>query len=343
MQQFQKGAFQPYRALTKIHFGKAGVDVFKDDVIEFDGFTVRISGQDYVDPAVRGAISAGWFVPEADNVSQYIAKRADIKLRPSLNAGAKADQDLAVSEMADEEREVSTLDAAKAKRTAAATSPQQRTATAQEPEAQQDQIAALQAQIAALQAQLAGKQAAPAVSVTKADDYSDVSTYSDTSGQDAVPVSRIKTPSIQNFKTDEATMSKAAQALQADGKPLNIEHLNKKASKNVRLSPDSATGDVLEAREALDVEDLLPDAAKGKPKGKVGIVNTEGEDNAPATVVFITKSDGTKMPWDKGLHWRIRTRSLLDNHLNDKATLDAILAIEDKAVVKEFKRMAKID
>lgn len=340
MQQFQKGAFLPYRALTKIHFGKAGVDVFKDDVIEFDGFTVRISGQDYVDPAVRGAISAGWFVPEADNVSQYIAKRADIKLRPSLNAGGKADQDLAFSEMADEEREVSTLDAAKAKRTAAAASPQQRTATAQEPEIQQDQIAVLQAQIASLQAQLAGKRAEPAFSVTKTDDYSDVS---DTSGQDAVLVSRIKTPSIQNFKSDEATMSKAAQALQADGKPLNIERMNKKAAQNVRLSPESATGDVLEAREALDVEDLLPDAAKGKPKGKAGVVNTEGEDNAPATVVFITKSDGTKMPWDKGLHWRIRTRALLDNHVNDQRTLDAILAIEDKAVVKEFKRMAKID
>ena len=42
MQDFVKGQFKPYRALTKIHLGKAGTDVYKDDIIEFDGTTVKI-------------------------------------------------------------------------------------------------------------------------------------------------------------------------------------------------------------------------------------------------------------------------------------------------------------
>ena len=340
--QYVKGQFHAYRALTKINFGKAGVDVYKDETIEFDGTTVRIGGQDYLDPAVRGAINAGWFVPESDNISSYIAKKADIRLRPAQNAGAKADVEMSVSEQHDEEREVSSLDATKAKRLASANQPQQRNAPSADADAQA-QIAALLQQVQALQAQVAlQNKATSQPTVTKTDDYSDVADYTDTSGQGAVPVSRIKTSAVQNFKADENTIRQAEQALQKDGTPLNVEHLKVnpvRTAKSVRLSADAATGDVQESREGYDLEDLLPDAIKGKPKGKVGVVNTEAEDKHPSTVVFVKASDGTQIPWDKSQHWKVRIKTAIAKYGNDHATLKAIIAVEDAGVRKELSKV----
>ena len=350
-QQYVRGEFQRFRALTKISIGKAGTDVYKDEIIEFDGTTVRIAGDAHVDPAIRGAIAAGWFVPEEDNISQYVAKRADIKLRPALNAAGKADMELAVTELTDDEREVSTLSGSRAKTAAAATSPQQRTGAASR-DSKDDEIARLKAQlagparapvdprdaeIAALRAQLAAKEGkTQGVTITQTDDYSDLDEYTDSSGQGGVAVSRIKSAAVTSFKADPNVMRAEAQKLeQRDGKPLNVI----KRSASVRLSADAATGDVQEAREALDVEDLLPDAIKGKPKGKSGVVNTEGEDSAPSTVVFVKASDGTQIPWDKGNHWRVRVKTILDRYSGDEKTMNAILAIEDAAIKKEVARM----
>lgn len=334
MQEFMKGQFQSYRALTKIHLGKAGVDVYKDDILEFDGTTVKISGTEFIDPGVRGGIKAGWFVPVEDNISQYIAKRADIKLRPANAAGQKATESVGISELSDEERVVGSVQQT-AEKLAAALPPQVR----QNPSTDeaQAQIAALLAQVQALQAQLS-KQPIAAAKVVE-----DVSStdYLDPSGQDAVPVSRIKSAAVKSFRADDQTLRQQEQALQADGKPLNVEHLKVnpvRTAKSIRLTPDSATGDVLEAREALEVEDLLPDAIKGKPKGKTGVVNTEGEDKAPAAIVFITAADGSKLAWNKGEHWRTRAKTAIAKYSKDTETLKAIAAIEDSGVRKELQK-----
>lgn len=354
-QQYVRGEFQRFRALTKISIGKAQTDVYKDEIIEFDGTTVKIAGDSHVDSAIRGAIAAGWFVPEDDNISQYVAKRADIKLRPALNAGGKPTEESVVTELTDEEREVSTLAGSNARRMAAA-DPQQnrRTAASDDKDAEIARLKAMlagpaakpvdprDAEIAKLKAQLAAKQGGSTATVTVTDDYSDLSDYTDESGQGGVPVSRIKSAAVTSFKADESSISAAARKLQTDGQPLNVERLRvdpTRVAKSVRLSAESASGDVRESREALDVEDLLPDAIKGKPKTKTGVINTEGEDNASATLVFVTSSKGTKIPWDKANHWRVRVKTLLDKYGNDPDTVKAILAIEDKGVISEYERM----
>jgi len=354
-QQFQKGVFRAYRAVTKIHLGRADVDVYSGDIIEFDGFTIRVAGQDYVDPAVRGAINARWFVPEADNVSQYVAQRADIRLRPATNAGGKADQVSSVVPMSEEEREVGSLSITQAKREAAGANPTQHTASTQDRDAK---IAALEAEIARLK----GASAKPSVGVAIAeDDFAFLEedpaeeppskspkpfkgkVMADVADQEAVPVARILTPAVKNYKATEQEISSAAAKLKADGEALKVVPIRE--PKSVRLASTAATGDVLESREALDVADLLPDAAKAMPKGKSGIVNTEGGDKVPSTVVFVTKADGTKEPWNKNQHWKVRIRQLLerfkgDISADDKILAEAILAIEDATVVREFKRLA---
>lgn len=341
--QYERGVFQTYRALTKISFGKAEMDVFKDDVIDYDGFTLRIAGKDVADPAVRGAINAGWLVPVADNVSQYMAKKSDIRLRPALNAGAKADLESSLVELQDEEREVGSLDASNAKRKAAAPGGAQQHRSVSAPVDDDSEMAELRRKNQIMQAQLdqlLRAQSAPASGAPKAFAGSQVirdsDDYQDSSGQGAVPVATFKTAAVQNFVASADNISKMSQSLQADGRPLAVEP--RKVASSVQLTRESATGDVMESREALDVADLLPDAAKGIPKGPSGVVNTEGEDKYPATVVFLKDGKGNQFPWDKAHHWKVRIKTALTKYGEDMVALKAIIAVEDAGVVKELSK-----
>ena len=50
------------RATTKIHLGQIGEDVLEDDIIEFDGQTLKMGGHEHQLSALKGAVKAGWFV-----------------------------------------------------------------------------------------------------------------------------------------------------------------------------------------------------------------------------------------------------------------------------------------
>jgi hypothetical protein len=336
--QYERGVFRTYRALTKVAFGKAEADVFKDDTIDYDGYTLRIAGKEVPDPAVRGAINAGWLVPVEDNVSQYLAKKSDIRLRPALNAGAKADLESSLVELQDEEREVGSVDDSNAKRKGAIAATQQRVAA---PADDGSELAALRRQNQEMQAKLdrltraqeptgASPKAFMGGKVVSDEDYQD------SSGQGAVPVATFKTAAVQNFVTSEDNLRKMSQNLQADGRPLAVEP--RKVAASVRLTRESATGDVMESREALDVADLLPDAAKGIPKGPSGVVNTEGEDKYPSTTVFLKDGHGNQFPWDKSHHWKVRIKTALTKYGEDTVALKAIIAVEDAGVVKELRK-----
>lgn len=70
--QFEKGVFQEFRATTPIHIGELEITIGEDDVIEFDGFTMKYSGHELKKPNLRGVIrSLNWFVPASDHTTSY--------------------------------------------------------------------------------------------------------------------------------------------------------------------------------------------------------------------------------------------------------------------------------
>ena len=106
---FQKGVFQTFRATTKIHLGKFEKDIYEDDVVEFDGQTLRYAGEDFALSSMKAAVKLGWLVAESDNVSNYIPQSADIKIRPAQSASQDRGTAMKVEAVADEERVVGTV------------------------------------------------------------------------------------------------------------------------------------------------------------------------------------------------------------------------------------------
>lgn len=119
--QFKRGEFQTFRATTKVHLGPIEQDVYEDDLIDFDGQTAIIGGQEHQISTIRSAIKAGWFVPETDTTSKYVPKAAQMSLRPAQAAGQESrGEPIKVHTVQDEERNVGSLEEVRADRKAAA-------------------------------------------------------------------------------------------------------------------------------------------------------------------------------------------------------------------------------
>ena len=83
---FVKGEFQLFRVTTQVHLGRLERYLEKDDVIEFDGHSLKFEGAEHSLPQLRGAVLSGWLVHASDTTTVYKAKSANIKIRPAKAA-----------------------------------------------------------------------------------------------------------------------------------------------------------------------------------------------------------------------------------------------------------------
>lgn len=87
--EFKRGEFREYRATIKVHLGKIERDIYKDDVIGFDGQTVDIAGEKFAISTVRAAITQGLFVPVGQEEAEYVPPAAKIVLHNPEDASEK--------------------------------------------------------------------------------------------------------------------------------------------------------------------------------------------------------------------------------------------------------------
>lgn len=106
---FQRGVFHTFRATTKIHLGKFEKDIYEDDIVEYDGQTLKYGGEEFAISSLKAAVKLGWFVQESDNVSNYIPQSADIKIRPAQSASQQRGSAMKVEAVSSEERVVGTV------------------------------------------------------------------------------------------------------------------------------------------------------------------------------------------------------------------------------------------
>lgn len=115
---FQKNNFQTYRATTKIHLGKYEMDIMEDDQFDYDGFTLRYGGVEYGVPQLRGLVG-DWFVPVADQYTQYVSKPAGVQVSHATPEARERGDSFTMSEASEEEAVVGTLGEQQAIRKAA--------------------------------------------------------------------------------------------------------------------------------------------------------------------------------------------------------------------------------
>lgn len=83
--QLVAGTFRSFRATVRFHLGKIQQDILKDDVLEFDGTTLKLGGNNHALPELRSAIKAGWLSPVESTLSDYVPQSANVKVRPAMD------------------------------------------------------------------------------------------------------------------------------------------------------------------------------------------------------------------------------------------------------------------
>jgi len=78
--QFKPGTFLKFRATTTVHLGPIERDLVKDVEVEFDGVTLKMGGETFSMPTLKGGILGGWLVPVADTQSIYRPQPAGVQV-----------------------------------------------------------------------------------------------------------------------------------------------------------------------------------------------------------------------------------------------------------------------
>jgi hypothetical protein len=101
---YKKGEFQEYRSTNTFHVGQhENLQIYIDDIIEYDGYTLRIGYDEY--PAhLRGAIRSGWLVPVADTESQYVPQAAGVVMAPADTTKSRESHVVGGASMSSDER-----------------------------------------------------------------------------------------------------------------------------------------------------------------------------------------------------------------------------------------------
>ena len=335
--QFEKGTFLQYRVVGSagLHLGAHELTLPENAEVEYDGTTLKYGDDSYMVPAVRGAVNAGWLVPIADSISNYVPKPAGVRVKAAQSHG-KEREDVEVGTATEEERVVGDIDAQQAKRLKAAAE-----AMTTKPIVPPATVTKAEASVA--EAGDGEVVAEVAKEKTLADKYptvEDEGTEGKVVGQATkegaeaadAPASQEGTPvgiKLPNPKqgpidmSDMAQVNEAKAALQGEsehlGKPAPPERVKKDTSEDIREpGPGGATGDVTEATVGDDLTDLLPDAAStGKPE--------------PTQ----TKPSADNFEWSTTGQWKARVKKAMA-HADNPDVMRKIMSVETPAVRKHI-------
>lgn len=81
---YVKGDYKPFKAITKVHLGQLETNLEQDEVVLFDGSTMKRGSEEVSMPALRAAIKVGWLIPESET-GTYKPQPADIKIHSAKN------------------------------------------------------------------------------------------------------------------------------------------------------------------------------------------------------------------------------------------------------------------
>lgn len=230
--QYRRGEFVSYRAVTTFHLGDLEKDLVKDEVVEFDGSTMRLGQDSHQYSKLRGAITAGWLVPADQEGGEYVPRPAGIEVRPAESRGRDRGPARRVGVVADEERDVGNRESVRN--------------NAAKPLGQRP-----------VRAASTGARLADSVSSYE------VVREAGTEGR-VVAKGRFSVPAGSAAKSNTVEIGSAAES---DFK----RKVSADKGRSIDQVVVAVTGDVEEARVGDDLEDLLPDAASsGRPGARVG-------------------------------------------------------------------------
>lgn len=353
---FEAGQFQKFRVTTRVHLGAIAKDLYEDDIIEYDGHTMKYGPESYAIPILRAGIQAGWLVPAVDKTSTYKPKSAGIKLRPIDSSKAPAETNTESDSVSEDEAVVGTLDRSNESRrvkdmptrTARAAGKKSDESGAKvkvasediyEPEFSEPERTVEEAdeinhkRIREIKAALEKKAAKKFAGDISADVTVGSSGAPSASESEGVVVKTYafsdKSSGVAVGATDSvAGRAKAiditrvtASSIEAKQKPIG-----KRASTQIpaegntdirQIHKTGATGDAAITTVSSELAELLPEAA----------------------VVGAAKKSRTKsFQWDMDRHWKTRVKDALDNYASNPMLLRQIVDMEVPSVKERIQK-----
>lgn len=101
-------AFRAYRAVYKIHVGGLERDILKDDVVHFDGTSMKVGDKSVEAPTLIAAIKVGWLVPLDQQGGEYKPAPANVQMHKAAPTGPER-KPIAKTVVHDEERDMGHL------------------------------------------------------------------------------------------------------------------------------------------------------------------------------------------------------------------------------------------
>lgn len=101
-------AFRTYRAAYKIHVGGLERDILKDELVHFDGTSMKVGDKSVEAPTLVAAIKVGWLVPLDQQGGAYKPAPANVQMHAAAPTGPER-KPIAKAVVHDEERDVGHL------------------------------------------------------------------------------------------------------------------------------------------------------------------------------------------------------------------------------------------
>ena len=295
---FQKGNFVQFEATTTIHLGRLERNLSSGDVIEFDGVTLRLGGQETSMPELKAGIKRGWLklLEAKSTLPSDVVEAPKTTSKPT----PKKASEMQVERIYDEEKSVSTI--------------KETTPVKQETQTLEEKYPIQNSNEDADTMDLGGFTDLSGADISTASSSSD-SSVSDSQGAETVNL-KLKTAS-QN----KTVLSDSSQVSQEIASLENIEADMPIVEREETPVVDDQTKEMTQILQAVD-GDVTTD------QGAVQI----GEDKSNVVVL------PCGVEWDKSKHWSKRGQLALDLYGHDQNILDEIMAVESAGVVKAIKK-----
>jgi hypothetical protein len=289
---FKKGSFVQLKANSTIHLGRLERNIYEGDIIEFDGQSLKFSGQTTEMPELKAGLKRGW-------LSLVEVGDSTVEPKAEVRAPAPPKKEMPVQTVYDEERSVAEVKPTRGEK------------SKKFPlviENQDNDIRPV--------AKVVNKSGAD---ITGASSSGDGIAES----QGAESVSKIKLKTAANTKT---VISDGSQASAEISKLDNMQANVTKTAKVEEPVEDDLFADIELEVDEQDLENAqILQAIDGDIQPSQGAV-VVGKDNSKIKVL------PGGIEWDTTMHWSKRAKIALEMYGDDHDTLNAIMKVESKGV-----------
>jgi len=310
---FQKGNFVKLVATTTIHLGKIEKNLSKDDVVEFDGFEVKVFGQTVQMPELKAGVKRGWL--KIFDGSSALPQEQPVEEKPKM----------AVQKVYDEERAVSEI---------------KKEAT---PEKKKFQVVVEQQEddiipVAKIENKSGATIASDAPSASEGEEIaislktsSKVKTVISDGNQASSEINKLDSISANVTAREEfPVVQQVEDAVEVSPVVKTASAEEAEVSDSVEVSDEAIDGllESMSTPDAQQVEDAqLLQAIDGDVSPTQGAV-TIGADESKVVSLPVG------VDWDMSPHWSKRAKIAVERYASHSEILDAIKEVESQGVVK---------